>query len=347
MFACGIATALPGEGVRAKEILRRADVALQNAKTRRHAVITFEPRLEEETRDRLKFQEDLRRAQVDRELRLAYQPLVDTHTGEVTAVEALMRWRHPQRGEISPAEFIPVAETSGEIVEMGLWALAEACRQQREWRIKHRADVVVAVNFSARQMSEPDVVERVREIVLREAADPRRVKLEITESLLVDDTRMAIDVLTRLRALGLKLSIDDFGTGYSSLSRLGELPIDEIKIDKFFVDGIGGGGTQETILTAAIAMGHGLGLTVVAEGVETPEQLAYLRAHKCDFTQGFLLSRPVSPGDAAPLLRKQLTESVPLPVQRTGEDKQTAGGMIIPSVLPSLEPRLTRRLFAR
>jgi diguanylate cyclase (GGDEF)-like protein len=345
-FSCGLATAMPGEGVDASEILRRADVALQNAKATRHAYVTFEPRIEEETAHRRRFDEDLRNALPGRELHLAYQPLVDTHTGEVHAVEALMRWEHPHRGAVSPAEFIPVAESSGDIVDMGLWALTEACRQQREWRDRHAADIVMAVNFSARQLSEPDVIERVRAVVLRQAVDPRRLKLEITESLLVEDMTMAVDVLTRLRGLGLRLSIDDFGTGYSSLSRLGELPIDEIKIDKFFVDGIGKRGTRETILNAAIAMGHGLGLTVVAEGVETLEQLDYLRAHNCDYSQGFLLSRPVDPARALGLLRVPLARrhSDDLPARGPVEEQSASA---VPSVLPSLEPRPTPRLFAR
>jgi EAL domain-containing protein (putative c-di-GMP-specific phosphodiesterase class I) len=344
-FACGFVTAGADERIDATEMLRRAGLALRTAKSSRSACVSFDTRIEEETEQRRQFDEDLRQALPSGQLRLVYQPLVDTMTGEVTAVEALMRWHHPERGAVPPSEFIPVAESSGHIVDIGLWALKEACRQQRVWRDEYGVDVMVAVNLSARQLSDPDVVERVRVAVLRQGVDPRRIKLEITESLLVDDMRMAIDVLTRLRALGLRLSIDDFGTGYSSLSRLGELPIDEIKIDKFFVDGIGKEGTRETILNAAIAMGHGLGLTVVAEGVETHEQLAYLRAHQCDYTQGFLLSRPVPADDALELLRRRLEPPPGVPVQRdTDED---VADVAVPQVLPSLAPRPSKRLFAR
>ena len=344
-FACGFVTAGADEGIDATEMLRRAGLALRTAKSSRSACVSFEARIEEETEQRRLFDEDLRQALPSGQLHLVYQPLVDTLTGEVTAVEALMRWNHPERGAVPPSEFIPVAESSGHIVDIGLWALKEACRQQRVWRDEHGVDVMVAVNLSARQLSDPDVVERVRVAVLRQGVDPRRIKLEITESLLVDDMRMAVDVLTRLRALGLRLSIDDFGTGYSSLSRLGELPIDEIKIDKFFVDGIGKEGTRETILNAAIAMGHGLGLTVVAEGVETHEQLAYLRAHQCDYTQGFLMSRPVPADDALELMRRRLEPPPGMPVQRDTEDD--AADVAVPQVLPSLAPRPTKRLFAR
>src|SRR4051812_13530348 len=344
-FSCGLATVETEENLDAHEVLRRADVALQNAKLTQHSYVCFEPRIEAETAERRRFDSDLRDALPGQQLFLTYQPLVDTLTGRMTGVEALMRWNHPQRGIVSPADFIPVAESSGQIVDMGLWALEEACRQQREWRDRHGMDIVVAVNMSPRQLSEPDVVDRVRAIVLREAVDPRKIKLEITESMVVEDTKMAIEVLTRLRGLGLRLSIDDFGTGYSSLSRLGELPIDEIKIDRFFVQGIGEKGTRETILNAAIAMGHGLGLTVVAEGVETNEQLEYLRAHGCDYSQGFLLSRPVDPETALRLMRGPLTESVQMPEPRQPEPQD--GAPVVPAVLPSLEPQRGRRLFAR
>jgi len=342
--ACGLVTVAPDEEVDGAEILRRSDIALQNAKATRNDVVAFEPRLEVETRERLKFRNDLAQAQANNELYLVYQPLFDVHTGRVHAVEALMRWQHPDRGLVSPAEFIPIAETSGQIVDMGLWALSAACRQHRLWRTEDHADIVVAVNFSARQLSDPQVVDRVAEIVTRGAFDPRRIKLEITESLVVEDIVKAIDVLTKLRALGLRLSVDDFGTGYSSLSRLGELPIDELKIDRYFVEGIGQRGPRETILTAAIAMGHGLGLTVVAEGVETEEQLDYLRAHGCDYIQGFLLGRPLQAEEALTAFNGPPAPYFSIPAQRVGSDPLAPE---VPSVLPSLERTPGRRLFAR
>jgi len=342
--ACGLVTVPPGQEIDAAEILRRSDIALQNAKATRNPVVVFEPRLEMETRERLKFRADLAAARLNNELYLVYQPLFDARTGHVHAVEALMRWQHPERGLVSPAEFIPIAESSGQIVDMGLWALATACRQHRMWLTEERADIVVAVNFSARQLSDPQVVDRVAEVVTRAAFDPRRIKLEITESLVVEDIAKAIDVLTRLRALGLTLSVDDFGTGYSSLSRLGELPIDELKIDRYFVEGIGQQGPRETILTAAIAMGHGLGLTVVAEGVETQEQLDYLRAHGCDYIQGFLLGRPVAAEDALAAFQGPPAPFFSVPAQRSGASSLTPE---VPSVLPSLERATGPRLFAR
>jgi diguanylate cyclase (GGDEF)-like protein len=173
-FSCGLASIEADETVDAHEVLRRADVALQNAKLTSHSFVTFEPRIEAETAERRQFDEDLRQALPGQQLFLVYQPLVDTHTGRVTGVEALMRWKHPERGIVSPADFIPVAESSGQIVDMGLWALTEACRQQREWRERNGYDIVVAVNMSARQLSERVVVERVLSIVLREAVEPRK-----------------------------------------------------------------------------------------------------------------------------------------------------------------------------
>ena len=342
--ACGLVTVTADQEIDGAEILRRSDIALQNAKATRNAVVAFEPRLEAETRERLSFRADLAAARSNNELYLVYQPLFDARTGRVHGVEALMRWQHPKRGLVSPAEFIPIAETSGQIVEMGLWALDAACKQHRLWRTQDHADIVVAVNFSARQLSDPAVVDRVADVVTRGAFDPRRIKLEITESLVVEDIVKAIDVLTKLRALGLRLSVDDFGTGYSSLSRLGELPIDELKIDRYFVEGIGQQGPRETILTAAIAMGHGLGLTVVAEGVETQEQLDYLRAHGCDYIQGFLLGRPVQAHEALAAFSGPPAPFFAVPAQRDPSPDPTPE---IPTVLPSLERSVGPRLFAR
>lgn len=339
---CGVVTIDDNEFVPATDVLRRAEIALQNAKATARPMVVFEPRLEDETRDRLRFYQDLSIALNNDDFTLAYQPVVHSSTGQVSGVEALMRWTHSTRGSVSPAEFIPMAEASGQIIDMGLWALRTACRQQRQWRTKHDLDVMMAVNLSARQISEPDVVDRIADVITRETADPRKVKLEITESLVVEDNPAAMEVLHHLRGLGVRLSIDDFGTGYASLSRLSKLPIDELKIDRYFVAGIGSEGPRETILAASIGMAHGLGLEVVAEGVETPEQLAYLQAHGCDYIQGFLYSPPV-PADGIPRFARQRV-MIEFPVQR---DEDTDAGPMIPAVLPSLERPLPRRLFVR
>lgn len=328
--------------VAAADLLRRAEIALQNAKATARPVVLFEPRLEDETRERLKFYDDIALALDDRQFTLAYQPIIRTSTGEVTGVEALMRWHHPVRGAVSPAQFIPMAEASGQIVDMGLAALRMACRQQREWRRTNDLDLTMSVNLSARQLRDPDAVDCLVDVLTRETVNPRAVKLEITESLLVEDDSDAIDVLHRFRSLGVRLSIDDFGTGYASLSRLSKLPIDELKIDRYFVAGIGCEGPRETILAASIGMAHGLGLEVVAEGVETPEQLSYLQAHNCDFIQGFLYSAPIPSQQVVPFARVRRT--IDMPRQRQEEAEPAP---LIPAVLPSAERPLPRRLFVR
>ena len=339
---CGVVTIDPTETVSAADVLRRAEIGLQNAKTTARPVVVFEPLLEQQTQDRLRFYDDIARALDDESFTLAYQPVVNAASGAVVGVEALMRWSHPTRGNVSPAEFIPMAEASGQIVDMGLWALRTACRQQRHWRRTNELDLMMSVNLSARQISDPDVVDRIAEVITRETVDPRAVKLEITESLIVEDNQDAMDTLHRLRSLGVRLSIDDFGTGYASLSRLSKLPIDELKIDRYFIDGIGSDGPRETILAASIGMAHGLGLPVVAEGVETPEQLGYLRAHDCEYIQGFLFSPPVAPEEIVRFARSRTLMAVPR--QHTTEPDPAPA---TPVVMPSLERPGPRRLFLR
>jgi len=340
--ACGVVILETGDTLGAQDVLHRAEVALQNAKATARPVVLFEPRLEAETRERLQFYADIATALDDDQFALAYQPVVRTATGEVIGVEALMRWNHPRRGTVSPAEFIPMAEASGQIVDMGFAALRAACRQQRDWRRTHDLDLVMSVNLSARQLRDPEAVDRIADVITRETVNPRALKLEITESLLVEDNAEAIDVLHRFRSIGVRLSIDDFGTGYASLSRLSKLPIDELKIDRYFVAGIGCEGPRETILAASIGMAHGLGLEVVAEGVETPEQLSYLQSHNCDSIQGFLYSPPIPADRIVPFARVRRPIGVP---QQRQDDAPLEPA--IPAVLPSLERPSPRRLFAR
>ncbi|HET6818743.1 MAG TPA: bifunctional diguanylate cyclase/phosphodiesterase [Mycobacteriales bacterium] len=291
------------EEVLPTEMLRRAGVAA-TAGEPGAAPHVFAPELVAAAVERTRLVADLRRAiSAGDELVCFYQPLVSTVDGRVASVEALARWIHPERGLISPAEFIPVAEASGLIVPLGLAMLSQACRQLRAWHAAGHGELTVAVNLSARQLVEPGVVESVADVVNRSGVNPSRIVLEITESLLVEDSSAAIETLWRLRGLGLRLAVDDFGTGYSSLSRLSEMPIDEMKIDKSFVDRIGAAVSDSVpIIRAAIAMGHALGLTVVAEGVESAEQLRELVAMDCDLLQGYLLARPHSAAETSSLL---------------------------------------------
>ena len=277
---------------------------------------------------------DLARGLAAEELFLLYQPLVSTATGRISGVEALVRWRHPERGLVPPDAFIGLAERTGLIVPLGLRVLEMACAQLKAWA-PTSPELTVAVNVSARQLAEEGFVEDVRRILWGSGVDCSRIVLELTESMLVEDSEAAVAVLWQLRGLGVRLALDDFGTGYSSLARLGELPLDEMKIDKSFVDRLGAQPHDSTtLLTAAVAMGQGLGLEVVAEGVETLAQAVFLRDVKCDLLQGYHFSRPQPAEELAPLLGKVLLvgpDAVPGP--RSEPEVPT---VVVPSVMPSV-----------
>jgi diguanylate cyclase (GGDEF)-like protein len=298
----GVAVHDPAAPTEPAELLRRTHLACAASSPAR-PVTVFASTLHAVTAEQARIEQDLRRALDAGEIVCHFQPLVATVDGRIAGVEALARWQHPERGLVSPADFIPAAERSGLIVPLGLEVLRQACRQLRSWNQDGYVELTMAVNVSARQLVEPGVVEAVADIVYRSGVDPRHVVLEITESLLVEDSAAAIETLWRLRGLGVRLAVDDFGTGYSSLSRLSEMPIDEIKIDKSFVDRLGAAvSASDPIIHAAIAMGHALGLTVVAEGIESHDQAASLRAVDCDLLQGYLLGKP----QPAELVRAQL-----------------------------------------
>ncbi len=309
----------------AGELLRQASTAARSAKVG-GALNVFSASTKAEAQLSLALEADLHRALASDELFLLYQPLVSTRTGLIESVEALVRWQHPERGLVPPDAFIAAAERSGQILEIGLRVLELALIQLRAWGSGPAPTLSVAVNVSARQLVEPGFVEQVRSLVWGSGVDPQRVMLELTESMLVEDSEAAIATLWQLRGLGLRLAIDDFGTGYSSLARLGELPIDEMKIDKSFVDRLGDAPHDSTALvTAAVAMGHGLGLMVVAEGVEWPAQAAQLSALGCDLLQGYLLGRPQSAKDLTPQLgQRLLAESTALPGPRLSGSVSTA-----------------------
>ena len=278
---------------------------------------------------------DLARGLAAGELFLLYQPLVCTVTGRVRSVEALVRWQHPERGLVPPDSFIGLAERTGLIVPLGLHVLALGCAQLRAWA-ETAPDLTVAVNVSARQLVEDGFVDDVRRIIWGAGINPAQVVLELTESLLVEDSEAAVAILWQLRGLGVRLALDDFGTGYSSLARLGELPLDEMKIDKSFVDRLGAQPHDSTsLLTAAVAMGHGLGLEVVAEGVETTAQAVFLRDVQCDLLQGYLFSKPQSAADLAPLLGRVLLAG-PDEVPGPREEEPEVAAFVVPSVMPSL-----------
>jgi diguanylate cyclase (GGDEF)-like protein len=319
------------------ELVRRASVAARSATIGSDPVV-FSAATQADHEAALILEADLHQALARNEFFLLYQPLVSTKTGHIESVEALVRWQHPVRGLVPPNEFIGAAERTGQIVGIGLRVLELAVAQLRQWSNGPASLLTVAVNVSARQLSEPGFVDQVQSVVWAAGIDPHRVILELTESLLVEDSEAAIASLWRLRSLGFRLALDDFGTGYSSLARLGELPLDELKIDKSFVDRLGAGPTYSTALvTAAIAMGHGLGLTVVAEGVETQMQASQLTSLSCDLLQGYLLGKPMPAEALTPQIGQNIMpEEATVPAPR-GEDAPQ------PMSIPQLVPDAVRR----
>jgi diguanylate cyclase (GGDEF)-like protein len=270
-------------------ILRNADVAMYEAKKEgkgRNKV--FNPGMFTQALRRLELGNDLRRAIQREELRLYYQPKVELGAGTIVGVEALVRWKHPERGLIPPEEFIPLAEETGLIVPLGWWVLREACSRAREWGDNYPAALPlgISVNLSVRQFQERDLVRELGEMLQEIGLDASRLQLEITESVVMDDTEYAAGLLQGLKGIGVKLAVDDFGTGYSSLSLLRRFPLDEMKIEKEFIDGLGKNDQDVVIVQLVTELAHELGMRVVAEGVETAEQLARLREMGCDQAQG-------------------------------------------------------------
>jgi diguanylate cyclase (GGDEF)-like protein/PAS domain S-box-containing protein len=293
-----IGIALSSSGVdRPEYLLRNADVAMYRAKgngASRYEV--FDRAMHAQAMTRLQLETDLRRALARGEFRLRYQPIVSLHTGSIAGVEALLRWEHPDRGLILPAEFIPVAEETGLILPLGAWVLDEACMQLAEWRREFRhARIALSVNLSAKQFGQANLVERIRGALEQSGLDPRHLKLEITESAIIDNAGGAGAMLAQLKAQGIQVQMDDFGTGYSSLSSLHSLPLDGLKIDRTFVSRmLENRATRQMVRTIAL-LARGLDLAVIAEGVETAEQLDEVRAMGCDFAQGYLIAPPLDP----------------------------------------------------
>jgi diguanylate cyclase (GGDEF)-like protein len=302
IITASIGIALAGESTRAEDLLRDADVAMYRAKERGRARLElFDEDMRTRMLQRLEIEHALRRALQRREFVLYYQPTVSLATGRIVSVEALLRWPDPERGLVMPDEFIPVAEENGLIMPLGRWALEEACRQLAQWRREYPewSDLEVSVNLSARQFADPDLVPVVAGALREAGLDPSGLWLEITESVLMEEAESTVETLRALRALGVHLSIDDFGTGYSSLSYLKRFPVDVLKIDRSFVDGLGTDAEDEAIVTAVVRLAQALELGVVAEGVETAGQLAELRRLGCTAVQGYYFGRPMPAADLA------------------------------------------------
>ena len=292
------------DGVATPEyLLRDAGTAMYLAKSRgRDRIELFDEALRSRVQQWTASASELRRALDNNEFTVNYQPIVDLTTGGLVSAEALLRWVHPTRGSVSPVEFIPLAERTGLIVPIGAWVLQQACRQLADW---HRTDpsMTVSVNLSVRQIVTTDIVEVVQDALLRNGIRPQSLCLEVTESVFMDDAEYFGRTLGRLKALGLTLAIDDFGTGYSSLSYLKRFPVDAVKVDKAFVDGLGADPHDSVLVAAIVAMADALGLVVTAEGVESQEQVAILRRLQCQRAQGFHLARPMPAAHLGRLLR--------------------------------------------
>jgi diguanylate cyclase (GGDEF)-like protein/PAS domain S-box-containing protein len=299
---------VPSEGYRqAEDLLRDADIAMYRAKTAGRGVYrVFDAAMHADAVSRLQLEIDLRRALERGEFLLHYQPIVSLAEGRITGFEALIRWMHPEGRMVSPADFIPIAEETGIIVSIGWWVLREACLQLRAYanQFPEMDSLSMSVNFSAKHFTQRDLVSRLRTIVEETGVDPRRLKLEITESVLMENSELVKTVFQELRGMGIQLQIDDFGTGYSSLSYLDRFPVDTLKIDRSLVGRIGPTGEGGEIVRTVAMLAQNLGMTVVAEGVETLSQLEQLRAIGCGYAQGYLFSRPISSDAAEDLLRK-------------------------------------------
>ncbi|MCD2180865.1 sensor domain-containing protein [Rhizobium sp. GN54] len=302
---CSMGVALyPGHGRNATELLANADLAMYRSKEiGRDALQFFTAEMASSAHEKLRYQEELRRAIARQEFVLHYQPQMDLKTGHIFAVEALIRWNHPERGLLMPGDFIPFAEEAGLIGQIGDWTLRAACRQNKAWQDAGLPPVVVSVNVSARQFQEPEWVERVASALKRSGLEARYLELELTESVIMADVQQAVALMHRLEELGVHLAIDDFGTGYSSLSALKRFPVDRLKIDRSFVQDLPDDPDDAAIARAIISLAHTLQLRVIAEGVETREQLEFLRGAGCDEIQGYYLSKPVRAEGIETLLR--------------------------------------------
>jgi diguanylate cyclase (GGDEF)-like protein len=317
LIGASLGVAAVGDTMSATELLRNADAAMYMAKTRgKGRCETFAPEMRAAALDRVQLEADLRRAITPgaTELVLHYQPIVILASGRITGVEALVRWHHPRRGLLMPSDFVGLAEETGLILPLGAWIVSEACRQLAVWQHRRRDDqptstLAMTVNVSGRQMQSPQIVADVRAAIARSGIDPRTLILELTESVLTEQTDSILATLHALKALGVRLAIDDFGTGYSSLSYLQRFPIDILKIAKSFVDEVGADPGRHGLAQAIVTLGSALSVRTVAEGIERPDQRQRLQDLGCELGQGFYFSPPVEAEEIAPLLHGVLRQS--------------------------------------
>lgn len=308
VIACSVGVSIyPADGVRPEELIKNATVALHHAKQGgRNRCQFFSNEMNTRARHRLDVESNIRRALSNREFLVYYQPKIDINNRQVAGMEALVRWLDPERGLISPGEFIPVAEESGLIEQIGQWVLEETCAQNYRWQAEGLPPVRASVNVSARQFRNRNFVSSVEDILTRTGLEPRWLELEITESMLMGDIASIAARMEELRRLGVSLSIDDFGTGYSSLSYLSSFPITTLKIDRAFIADVQSNPQTAEIARAIIGLSRGLNLEIVAEGAEVKGQIEFLREHGCDLVQGFFYSKPLPADEFAVMLRDGL-----------------------------------------
>ena len=291
---------------RPEDLLRGADIAMYRAKASGKACHeVFDTEMHTRVVSLLQLENDLRRAVERQEFLLYYQPIVALVTGKIVGFEALVRWQHPKQGIVSPAKFVPMAEETGLIIPIGQWVLQEACRQMKAWHtaFPDRPLLSISVNLSGRQFSQPSLIKQIGQTLAETELEAHHLKLEITESAIMENTESAMDMMLQLKAMGIQLSVDDFGTGYSSLGYLYRFPMDLLKIDRSFISRVDVDGEKLELVRTIITLAWNLGMDVIAEGVETTKQLAQLKALKCEYAQGYLFSEPVSSAEAEKLIR--------------------------------------------
>jgi diguanylate cyclase (GGDEF)-like protein len=293
------------------DLLRDSDTAMYHAKHAGKArCLFFDDQMHEHAVNRLQQEEDLRHAIERREFTLMYQPIIDLRTNKLVSLEALVRWNHPTRGQLGPAEFIQLAEETGDILEIGRWVLSEACIQAREWNRRFRSDVKINVNVSRLQLASDSFVADVAQLLRNTCVEPSQLMIDVTETVLVHESRVVVPTLHRLHGLGVRLAMDDFGTGYSSLVSLHRFPIDTMKIDRDFTRRLSNNRPYAAIMNAIITLAHNLELTVVAKGVESADQLAMLQALECDHAQGFHFKEPLTADEVEAVLTSESVSAI-------------------------------------
>jgi predicted signal transduction protein with EAL and GGDEF domain len=295
-----------------EEMIRDADTAMYRAKSHGGSrFVMFDQAMHNNAVERLELENDLRHAVERGQICLFYQPIVNMRTRQLAGFEALARWNHAKRGLIGPTEFISLAEETGIIVPLGIWILEQACKQLAEWQQNHPeiATITMSVNLSRKQLAMPDLLPRIRQILADTGVNPRFLKLEITESTMMQDADAALAVLKQIQAMNIQLHMDDFGTGYSSLSCLQQFPLDGLKIDRQFVSGIATRADHAAVLRAIVQLAHNLKIPLVAEGIETLDQIKVLDSLGCDQAQGFFFARPMDTESATKFIKEQNTKT--------------------------------------